>query len=434
MLEENYNEVDNSGTTYEYTPYISPTQQQELKQNKPQKKGFFKKGIKLVAGALVFGLVAGSAFYGVNYAGDKLLGTNTVTGNTNTSAITLNTVSGSTQNTNLAIMDMSVIAENATPSIVQINGTVTSTNYYSFFTGETYESPCSGSGIIIGQNDTELLIVTNAHVVEDVNSLTVTFNNDATAAAVVKGSKSSSDLAVIAVELASLDADTLNSIAIAEIGNSDELRVGEPVIAIGNALGEGISVTVGWVSALNRTITIDSTVYENLIMTDAAINPGNSGGALLNSQGQVIGINSAKYTDEKVEGMGYAIPISSVADIIEDLMNKETRTQVAEENASYLGITAMDITDSISKSYGWPVGVSVMQVAEGSPAAAAGLVKYDIIYSFDGEEVENFEELRKTMSYYRAGETVVIGYYHLNNGEYEERSVEVTLGSKSEMK
>lgn len=410
----------------------------EVPEQPVKKKSWFARSLRFVAMAAVFGLVAGCVFYGVNYAADKAMGTNVVIPKETekeTTGITVNrsdsTLTAS-QMANAPVMDVSRIVEKNMPSAVAITGSTTVSYSFNPFFPSSYETPISGSGVIIGQNATELLIVSNAHVVEGVNDLTVTFIDGSTAAAVLKGSKTNKDIAVIAVKLSDLSAETLSSIAIVEIGDSDALKMGQPVIAIGNALGEGQSSNVGWISALNRTITIESTEYENLIMTDAAINPGNSGGALLNMEGQLVGITSAKYSDEKVEGMGYAIPISSVEDIINDLMNRQIRMKVDEDKIGYLGINGLDVTKDISRSYNWPEGVLLTIIGEGTPAERAGLLKNDIIFGFDGEDVTSIEQLHDLMEYYEAGETVVVEFYRLTDGEFKENSIEITLGNRSQ--
>lgn len=404
-----------------------------------KKKGGFLGALKFVGVAAAFGLIAGTVFFGVNYAGEKLFGEEEQTPAeilNETAGIVVNKTEESVTAGPMVVMDVSGVIENAMPSSVAITGKTTTTYQISPFFGGAYETeqPVSGSGVIIGQNETELLIVTNAHVVDDVKGITVTFIDGSTASAVVKGMKSNRDIAVIAVNLEEISKETLSNIAIIEIGDSEALEMGQPVIAIGNALGEGQSSTVGWISALNRTIVIGGQEYENMIMTDAAINPGNSGGALLNTKGQLVGINSAKYSDEKVEGMGYAIPISSVADIINDLMNREIRNKVAEDKIGYLGISGMDISPNISQAYGWPAGLLINVISEDSPAQKAGIYKNDILVSFDGEDVTSLEQLYNLMEYYEAGETVTIEFYRLANGEYVLNSVDVTLGNRSEGK
>ena len=296
----------------------------------------------------------------------------------------------------------------------------------------TYESVSAGSGIIIGQSDTELLICTNYHVVEDATELSVGFVDDEVAPAVVKGEDSSNDLAVVAVSLDDIKDETLDQISVAEIGNSDKLVIGQQVVAIGNALGYGQSVTTGIVSALNRTIDLDG-YNAALIQTDAAINPGNSGGALLDMNGHVIGINSAKAASNGVEGMGYAIPISYAEPILEDLMNRKTRTEkVAEEDSSYMGIYGQDVSSEMNRLYGIPQGIYITDVEEGSPAAEAGLKKGDVIVKFDGSSVTSMQLLKNMLSYYAAGEEVTITISQQADGEYTEKKVDMTLGRLSD--
>ncbi len=295
---------------------------------------------KLVISAVIFGLIAGGVMFGVNKAGEKLDGSTSSAsdiqipmvsnqGNGTDASVNAGTSSvvQTEDSTISAPMDVKGIVKTSMPSIVAINGEVTVSSGYSYPFSGTQKSKTSGTGIIVGKNDTELLIVTNAHVVDGVSNLTCTFTDNEQVSATVKGSKSNKDIAVVAVSLSSLKESTAKSIAIAELGDSDSIELGDQVVAIGNALGEGQSVTVGYVSALNRSIVVDNTEYTNLIMTDAAINPGNSGGALLNASGRVIGINSAKYSSEEVEGMGYAIPISSIKDVLDTLMNKADKTE-----------------------------------------------------------------------------------------------------------
>lgn len=404
--------------------------------HKKKKGKFWLSGLKMAGVAVVFGLIAGSVFFGVNYVANKAFpSSNSVVPSDvikETTGITVNKIDAVASDGKV-IMDVSQVIENSIPSVVAFSGTVTQSYMINPFFGGNYEQEVavSGSGIIIGQNDKELLIVTNAHVVDGVNDLKVTFVDGTEVSAVVKGSKSNKDIAVAAVNLADVPADTLQHISIVEVGDSEALKMGQPVIAIGNALGEGQSSTVGWISALDRTITIDGTEYDHLIMTDAAINHGNSGGALLNVNGQLIGITSAKNASAEVEGMGYAIPISSVEDIINNLMNKEVRDKVPEDKVGYLGIAGLDITKSITANYGWPQGVLITNVVDDCPADVAGLLKNDIIYAFDGEDVTSIEGLHDLMGYYAEGETVKVDFYRIENGEYEAKSVEVTLGNRS---
>lgn len=401
-------------------------------------KKSFKKIAKMVVASVLCGAIAGATMLGVNQIGTTYFPTS-ASKSSNVNIATVNTAGSNNNTSNLltetssttTVMDVPNVVKAAMPAVVAISGTVTtSTSSFGYFGGTTQAST-SGTGIIIGKNDTELLMVTNAHVVESVNNLKVTFTDNESVSATVKGSKTDKDIAVVAVKISDIKDSTIQSIAIAELGDSDNIQVGESVVAIGNALGEGQSVTVGWVSALNRSITVENTEYKNLIMTDAAINPGNSGGALLNAKGQVVGINSAKYSSEEVEGMGYAIPISSVKDIIDNLMTKETRAKVASSEAGFLGIAGVDITSTISSSYGYPQGIMIQQITSGSAAEKAGLSKNDIIVSFDGDDVKTFDTLKSAMQYYKAGEKVTIGYYHMENGSYVLKQVDVTLGQNT---
>ena len=336
------------------------------------------------------------------------------------------------------ITGVSDVAAAAMPSVVSItNKSVQEVqNLYSVYGygAPTYEqeSTSCGSGIIIGKNDSELLICTNNHVVENATELSVGFADESVCEAVVKGTDASNDLAVVAVKLDDISSDTMDAIKIAEIGDSDNLVVGQQVVAIGNALGYGQSVTTGIVSALNRTIDIDG-YQADLIQTDAAINPGNSGGALLDMQGRVIGINSAKAAANGVEGMGYAIPISNAKSILEDLMNKKTRTdKVDEADSAYIGISGQGVSGEMSSLYGIPEGIYLTEVQDGSPAADAGLQKGDIITKFDGSSVTSMQDLKTQLAYYAAGEEVPVTIQRQNGSEYEEQKVTITLGKLSD--
>lgn len=390
---------------------------------------------KKVLSAIGLGVVAGGAMFITNFASTKLANIDETTNIVeDTSKATLSISTTNTTDNKTDITDVSDIVENAMPSIVAINGNILSKGNgynipgFGYFGAEDTESVVSGSGIIIGQNDNELLIVTNAHVVDDVNDLKVTFNNEVSADAVVKASKTSKDIAIISVSLDNIDKETLSKIQIATIGDSDKLKAGDATIAIGNAMGYGQSVTTGVVSALNRSITVDNVEYNDLIQTDAAINPGNSGGALLDSNGNLIGINSAKVSDSSVEGMGYAIAINSVQELIEELMNKETKELVDESERGSIGITGMTISDDINSVYGYPYGVYIREVTENSGAKKAGLYQGDIIYEFDGQDVYSLSDLQELLQYYKEGETVKVSFYRLENGVFEEKSVDVTLG------
>ena len=392
--------------------------------------------------AVLFGGVAGGVFTGVTYATGataKAQSTQTDSSKQETTKTTLQTTtsSGSTGSSASAqSLDVSSIAKNAMPSIVAItNKSVQEVqDYFSMFSRgsgtQEQEVESQGSGIIIGQNDSELLIATNNHVVEDADTLSVCFVDDQAYEATVKGTDVDNDLAVIAVKLSDISDDTMSQIKIAEIGDSDQLQVGEQVVAIGNALGYGQSVTTGVISALNRKIeSSNSEEGTSLIQTDAAINPGNSGGALLNMRGEVIGINSNKIGGSSIEGMGYAIPISTARPIIEDLMERQTRTKYSEEERGYLGISCINVTSDLSENFSMPQGIFVAQVYSGTGAETAGLVRGNIVVAFDGVTVQNQEELTKQMQYYKAGESVEITIMVNSANGYQQKNVTVTLSS-----
>ncbi len=326
--------------------------------------------------------------------------------------------------------DISSIAQQAMPSVVSItNKSVQEIRL--FGQSQSYENESRGTGIIIGQTDTELLLVTNNHVINGAKEISVGFVDGQMAEAKVKGTDSGKDLAVLSIKMEDVSEKTKEQIQVIELGKSSELQVGQQVVAIGNALGYGQSVTTGIVSALDREVTIEDNT-NTLIQTDAAINPGNSGGALLNMKGQLVGINSAKYSDTTVEGMGYAIPVDDVIDIIEGLMNRAIREEkVPEEDQGFLGITGQDVTSDVAEAYDMPKGVYITFVEEDSAAAKAGLKKGDIITRFDGNGVSGMTELREQLSYYKKGEQVKLTVSQTFNGEYQEQTVEVTLGERA---
>lgn len=330
------------------------------------------------------------------------------------------------------------VAEDAMPALVSITN-MSVQKVQDWFSGRTFEmqGESAGTGVIMGENDDELLIVSNNHVVADSSELTVSFIDEESVTAQVKGTDPANDLAVIAVSLDDIPDDTLEAIRVANVGDSDDLKVGEQVVAIGNALDYGQSVTTGIVSALNRNISVsDDGVqvdYENLIQTDAAINPGNSGGALLNMKGEVIGINSAKAGENGVEGMGYAIPTSKALPIIEKLMNKETRSKVDDEEAAYLGISGQEVTSDVQQLYGIPAGIAIMEVGEDTPASDAGLTRGMVITRFDDTSVESMEDLENLLQYYKGGETVTITVAAPGEGgKYTEKDISLTLGLRSD--
>jgi len=404
---------------------------------KPKKK--MPKAVVVTGCALLFGVVSSATFLTTNVVGNKVLGLDQKAAkevsNTTQNKATL------TKTSSVVTSDVSSVVESVMPSIVSITN-MSVQQVQSFFGGTSQQEVTSaGTGIIIEKTDSELLIVTNNHVVADSNQLTVTFDDQSSVEADIKGTDSAHDLAVIAVQLDKISDDTLDKISVATLGDSTKLKVGEPAIAIGNALGYGQSVTTGVISATDReSQTTDSATGETtgssdvkLIQTDAAINPGNSGGALVNANGEVIGINSAKLIGENVEGIGYAIPISDVTDIITNLMNQETKTKVSEAERGYLGITGLDVEDSDSQRYGMPTGVYISEVSRGGGAADAGITKGSIIVGFNGITIDSMESLQEQLQYYKKGEKVTLTLQVPGDGgEYQEQTVDVTLGSKAQ--
>ena len=388
----------------------------------------------LAAAGLLFGCVAGATMAGVNMAVSRLTATEqtaeALPAQTEEESIAQAAAASAIVSTG---NDVSAIVEKAMPSVVAITNKVIYTQQNWFFGEQQYEASGSGSGIIAGRNDSELLIVTNNHVVEDSTELSVTFIDGTSVAAAIKGTDSDSDLAVIAVKLEDIPAETMSQIKEAELGDSEALKLGQGVVAIGNALGMGQSVTVGYVSALNKEVQF-SDGSRTLLQVDAAINPGNSGGALLNMQGEVIGINAAKYADTDVEGIGYAIPISFAKDIIDELMTKTTKVAVAEEEQGYLGIQLQNIDSRMAQAYGMPEGIYVYKIVEGGAAANSDLRERDIITKFDGERVKTGEDLQQMLTYYKGGSTVTLTVQSLDNGTYTEREVSITLGFKKDLK
>lgn len=440
--QETYANVENNqGSTYRMAnanrvdrSYIP---QEPVK--KPKKSGgFLKKALAAIAIGVFFGISAGVSLYFVNC----ITGVNDVKTEvaveeevvpvveeeqTEVSDSGIDTTS--TQTITTVVTDVTEVVENVMPAVVSITNIYTETTS---FWGQNYssEAQSSGSGIIVNENEEELLIVTNYHVVQDADTLKVQFINDTVADAQVKGADSNMDLAVIAVKLENLDAETKDAICLAKLGDSDSLKVGEPAIAIGNALGYGQSVTTGVISALDRQIEIseDGSTTGKLIQTDAAINPGNSGGALLNVKGEVIGINSNKIGGSAIEGMGYAIPISSAEPIIENLMLRETKDKVAEERKGYLGISGINVTSDVANMYGMPQGVYITQVYEGTAADEAGMINGDIIISFEGSTVGSMEDLQGYLEYYEVGESVEVTVMRASGGNYQEVKLTVVLG------
>ena len=397
---------------------------------KPKKNRKVPKPVKLVCAGVAFGLVASATFQAGNYVGTKVFGTTATSGKTAKTAQTVDGAKLTTSSSSTGTSDIATIAKNAMPSIVSITN-MSVQEVQSFFGGtQQQESTSVGSGIIIGQTDSELLILTNNHVVEGNEKLTVSFVDNESVEANVKGTDSTKDLAVVAVKISDVKDSTMDEIAVATMGDSSKLEVGEQVIAIGNALGYGQSVTSGIVSATERTL--DGYEGGTLIQTDAAINPGNSGGALLNSNGEVIGINTAKVATDSVEGMGYAIPISDASDTIQNLMNQETKTKVSEAEQGYLGIQGVDVSDESAKMYNMPTGVYISDVVKNGGAQQAGLTKGSVITGLEGTTISDMNSLKEQLQYYRVGDKVkVTVQVPGNNGEYTEKTVEVTLGSKS---
>ena len=435
----NFDDNYNPYSSYDPDAYIESADNGKNKRKKDKKDrkktGFFKKAAAYVGAAVLFGGIAGAVCYGVTYAGHKIFPIEyNVAENGSDSYVKpiISPISSDEVKKEITatVMDVSDIVDSVITSVVAINGTYETKYSSGFFGSQTYESEVSGSGIIMGTNDTELLVVTNAHVVDDVDNLAITFYDGSKADAVIKGMKSNKDLAVIAVRLSDIPSGAIYSIA--ELGETTEIKVGDAAIAVGNSMGYGISVTTGCISALNKTVMVDKVEYSSLIQTDAAINPGNSGGALFNSSGEVIGINSVKMSTTGVEGMGYAISISSVKEIIKELSLEETRNKYSDDERGYIGITGVNITSDINTMYGYPIGIQVRSVTEDSAAYNAGIVKNDIIFSFDGEEITDFLELSDMMRYYAVGEKVTVEYYRMEDGEYKEHSAELVLTAKPE--
>ena len=393
--------------------------------SKNNKNAMGKKAAKLVASAAVFGLVAGACFVGVSVAKDKLYPSTadrieTTSGTTSAKSETSSSGSSSSSS------NVASVVNEVMPSVVSITSTIQSSNYYGF---GTQESEGAGSGFIVAKTKDNLMIATNNHVVSDATSLTVGFADDTTAKATVVGTDSSADLAVISVKIKDIKDSTASKIKVATLGSSDDLKVGEEVVAIGNALGYGQSVTTGVVSAKNREVSLtDGTM--NLLQTDAAINPGNSGGVLINMDGQVVGINNAKLEDTSVEGMGYAIPITTAKTILTDLMNASS---VSTKDAAFLGVVGRDINESYSSALGIPSGIYVSQVVSGSPAEKAGISAGDVITKFEGNNVSTMSGLKEKLALKKANTKVKITFKRANqSGTYEEKTVTVTIGKKSD--
>ena len=414
----------------QYTYYKPEPDNLNEENPKPKKNRKIPKPVKVVCVGLAFGLAASVTFQAGNYVGAKIFGTTTSNSKTAKTAQTVDSAKLTTSSGSTGTSDIATIAKNAMPSIVSITN-MSVQEVQSFFGGtQQQESTSVGSGIIIGQTDSELLILTNNHVVAGNEKLTVSFVDNESVEANIKGTDSTKDLAVVAVKLSDVKDSTMDEIAVATMGDSTKLQVGEQVVAIGNALGYGQSVTAGIVSATERSL--DGYEGGTLIQTDAAINPGNSGGALLNANGEVIGINTAKVATSSVEGMGYAIPISDASDTIQSLMNQETKTKVSEAEQGYLGIQGVDVSDESAKMYNMPTGVYISEVVKNGGAQQAGLTKGSVITGLEGATISDMNALKEQLQYYRVGDKVkVTVQIPANNGEYTEKTVEVTLGSKS---
>lgn len=437
-----YQSQTQSAPKQEKPQFSAVPQPQDHKKKAKKPMSAAKKWGMTLAMAACFGLVAGGVFIGTAAVGTKVIGTATEQKQEVTIPTTTTTAADSsdTSDTVKATGEMSVkdVASSAMPSLVAIS-TTTVEEVETFFGTTSQEVPASGTGVIVGQNDDELLIATNNHVVSGATSLSVSFIDDETVEGQIKGTDADNDLAVVAVKLSDIKDETKSQIKIAVMGNSDDLEVGDQVVAIGNALGTGQSLTSGYISAKDRTIssqdesTGETITSEGLIQTDAAINPGNSGGALLNMNGELIGINEAKYSSTQVEGMGFAIPISKAEPILQNLMNLTTRYKVSDDEAAYIGINMADVSADVSQNYGIPTGVCIMSVVDGSPAADAGFKKGDVITTFDGRSISNAKGLKETLTYYAAGETVDVTVQRADNGEYKEVTLTLTLGSAADM-
>lgn len=457
--------TDDSGQQPRYEHYqFHEEQGTVLKPSGPSghrrnQNSFQKKAGATIALAVIFGLVAAVVFQAANFAADRFLNTGKSSVQIKTTdSVDLQETASDDSTADKVLSDsengtVAAVAQASMPSVVAIT-TVSVQEIPSFFgySSRQYKSASTGSGIIVGDNDDELLIATNNHVVDGATTLSVCFIGDDVAnaetetvnagdngdlnvedavSAKIKGTDADNDLAVVAVKKSDIPEDTLNQIKIAQIGSSDDLAVGQQVVAIGNALGYGQSVTSGWISALNRTISTDDGMNSTgLIQTDAAINPGNSGGALLNMKGELIGINSAKYADSAVEGMGYAIPISKAKPILEELMNRETREKVDSNKKGYLGVSLASLTTEAIEMYNMPTGAFVRSVEDDSPAQEAGICKGDIIVKFDGQKVSDGDDLLDKLQYYKSGEKIEAVIARATNGEYEENTVELTLGTR----
>lgn len=434
-MDNQYNYYNPENSQHTYQNYSQPEYTGRDKRSKKK----MPKAIAVIGLALLFGVVSSATFLTSNILGSKILGLDTSSSNKGEARVTTPVTSSLSKSSTVVTSDVSTIVENVMPSVVSI--TNLSVQQVQSFFGGVYqqEMQSAGTGIIISQTDDELLIVTNYHVIQNCETLTVAFADETSVEANVKGSNASHDVAVIAVPKNQVSAETMNHIAVATLGDSTQLKVGEPAIAIGNALGYGQSVTTGIISAVDREVKAENEGGQEIgnavkmIQTDAAINEGNSGGALLNVNGEVIGINSSKIAGTRIEGMGYAIPISDVADIIDGLMNQRTKYKVAEGSQGYIGIEGFDVASEYAQRYHMPIGVYIDGVIEGGGADRAGITRGNIITAINGSSVDGMSALQKELTYYAIGETVTLTIQiPENNGEYTEREVEVTLGERAE--
>ena len=384
---------------------------------------------KVAVYAAVFGLVGGVTFEGVTYTANRLTG-NTAVESTAAPDNKVKTTTTSTSSSDSSSDGVSSVAANVLPSIVAIDVTVQEESQDVFGRSYSQEASGSGSGIIVAQDNDKLYIATNNHVVQNATSVSVKFNDDSVYKASVKGTDSDSDLAVVEISMKDLSSDTKNNIKVASLGDSTKVKIGQQAVAIGNALGYGTSVTVGYISAVDREVASED-VNMKLLQTDAAINPGNSGGALVDDEGKVIGINSAKYSDTSVEGMGFAIPISTAVPIINDIIDAQ---QVSEDQQAYLGIRGTDVSEEISQYYNMPSGIYIGKVTKDSPAGKAGIKTGDIIVKFNGNETTTMDGLQDRLGRCKAGDTVEVVVKRADNGEYKEVTLKVKLGKKSDSK
>lgn len=423
---------------YGAVPPLKPSNDDMNKKSHSSVVNYLKKALLCASLGLFFGLCAGLGIYAVNQTTQQV--ESTITNNreeleqdTVQNSSVVNSDSVEVNKMPITVVDSSItsVVNQVMPSMVSIGNEFT--ERYSYF-GQSFEQEekAAGSGIVVGENDSELLIVTNYHVIANADKLTVTFIDNTEAEAQLKGADASMDLAVLAVPLSDLSNVTRNKVIVAKLGDSESLQLGEPVIAIGNALGYGQSVTNGIVSALNREVELSDGQTGVFIQTNAAINPGNSGGALLNIKGEVIGINSNKLGGDIVEGMGYAIPISKAKPIISELMARETKLKVQDDKIGFIGIQPATVTPEISMLYGMPQGVFITNVIENSPALEAGLLKGDIITHVDGTKVTSFEELQEEMQYHASGDTIKIKVQRNGLNGYEEKEFDITLTSRED--